>query len=232
VPPLEQLFTLCQSIDNWLNKNQQNIAVIHCGVGLGRTVTCISAYLSYSQYENMTPAKALDHVCKQMNGTPKTLTLPSQTRWLAYLTKILVNKQYPNSNSFILQNITMHGIPVFDEHIIQISNENKNENKNENEIENGKGAENGNKTANKTEDIELQQRVQKIREWVDAHGTDELENSQGAQNSILCISCAEKQRETVFRGCGHMCLCEGCSRNMKECPICHQRGKAIKVFLA
>ena len=113
-PPLEKLFTLLTSIDNWLNSNKKNVAIIHCQTGKGRTVTCISAYLAWSKYENYTPAKALLHVCKVMNGTIKNLTIPSQTRYLAYLTKILVNRQMPKSNPMTINKIIVKGIPIFE----------------------------------------------------------------------------------------------------------------------
>ena len=60
-PPLQQLFELLTSIDNWLsvnnNDNNDNVAIIHCQTGRGRTVTVISAYLAWSKYNNFTPAK-------------------------------------------------------------------------------------------------------------------------------------------------------------------------------
>jgi len=155
-PPLEQLFTLCQSIDNWLHTHQQNICVIHCGAGKGRTVTCISAYLSYSQYQNMTPAKAVQYVCNQMNGTIKTLTIPSQTRYLSYLSKILVNKQYPKSNSLVIQNIIIHGIPIFDKQVVQILNKGKKKKnkKKQNDSNDVNVNSNNDKTNNNNENVE------------------------------------------------------------------------------
>ena len=125
-PPLQQLFELLSSIDNWLsinndnnnnnnnNDNNDNIAIIHCQTGRGRTVTVISAYLAWSKYNNFTPAKALLHTCKIMNGTIKNMTIPSQTRYLAYLTKILINKQIPKLNPLMIQRVIVHGIPIFE----------------------------------------------------------------------------------------------------------------------
>eukprot|EP00301_Raphidiophrys_heterophryoidea_P027771 c9817_g1_i3.p1 GENE.c9817_g1_i3~~c9817_g1_i3.p1 ORF type:complete len:154 (+),score=25.42 c9817_g1_i3:291-752(+) len=49
----------------------------------------------------------------------------------------------------------------------------------------------------------------------------------------ICIACLERRRVMVFRKCGHMCLCEECFHrmNVKQCPVCQKRGKAVKVFL-
>eukprot|EP01084_Bolivina_argentea_P125223 221884_1 len=127
-PPLQQLFELLSSIDNWLSSNNKNIAIIHCQTGKGRTVTVISAYLAWSKYNNFTPAKALLHCCKIMNGTIKNMTIPSQTRYLAYLTKILINKQIPKQNPLIIQRVIIHKIPIFEinQQTYLIKNKNKN----------------------------------------------------------------------------------------------------------
>ena len=34
-----------------------------------------------------------------------------------------------------------------------------------------------------------------------------------------CIVCLEASREVAF-GCGHLCVCDGCSTVVGECPIC------------
>jgi hypothetical protein len=47
-----------------------------------------------------------------------------------------------------------------------------------------------------------------------------------------CIVCLDQPRQTVFRKCGHMCLCAECAKKLKKCPICQRKGKAIKVYLA
>ena len=99
-PPLQQLFELLCSIDNWLStttttipaaddhsdpdtnpstlrpSQSENVAVIHCQTGKGRTVTVISAYLAWSKFNDFSPAKALLHTVKCMNGTIKNMTIP------------------------------------------------------------------------------------------------------------------------------------------------------------
>merc|ERR1712228_830839 len=54
------------------------------------------------------------HSCKIMNCTIKNMTIPSQTRYLAYLTKILQNKQIPKSNPLMIQRVIVHKIPIFE----------------------------------------------------------------------------------------------------------------------
>jgi len=58
----------------------------------------------------------------------------------------------------------------------------------------------------------------------------------------LCCICIENPKEYAFNKCGHMCLCNSCSKTMKlydmmgkikksVCPICRIEGHIIKIFL-
>ncbi|KAI5635472.1 e3 ubiquitin ligase domain-containing protein [Phthorimaea operculella] len=40
----------------------------------------------------------------------------------------------------------------------------------------------------------------------------------------LCVVCTENPKEIILLPCGHVCLCEDCSDNIKDnCPICRER---------
>lgn len=47
-PPLEMLFRIIGSIHEYLNADPENVAVVHCIGGKGRTGTVIACYLAYS----------------------------------------------------------------------------------------------------------------------------------------------------------------------------------------
>ncbi|XP_040375720.1 phosphatidylinositol 3,4,5-trisphosphate 3-phosphatase and protein-tyrosine-phosphatase PTEN1-like [Rosa chinensis] len=47
VPPLEMVKLFCESVQSWLKSDPENIAVIHCMAGKGRTGLMVSAYLVY-----------------------------------------------------------------------------------------------------------------------------------------------------------------------------------------
>lgn len=38
----------------------------------------------------------------------------------------------------------------------------------------------------------------------------------------LCAVCAIENVSTAFGDCGHLCVCDDCSRRLKTCPICRQ----------
>lgn len=37
-----------------------------------------------------------------------------------------------------------------------------------------------------------------------------------------CLLCSERKRDTVFKPCGHVCCCEGCTARVKKCLICRE----------
>ena len=46
-PPLPLVSDFCQQMADWLQQDPQNIAVVHCKAGKGRTGTMICCYLVY-----------------------------------------------------------------------------------------------------------------------------------------------------------------------------------------
>lgn len=47
-PPLPLISDFCQQVADWLQKDPENIAVVHCKAGKGRTGTMICAYLVHA----------------------------------------------------------------------------------------------------------------------------------------------------------------------------------------
>lgn len=37
-----------------------------------------------------------------------------------------------------------------------------------------------------------------------------------------CLLCSERKRDTIFKPCGHVCCCEGCTMRVKKCLICRE----------
>lgn len=52
----------------------------------------------------------------------------------------------------------------------------------------------------------------------------------GGRPSGLCVVCLERETDTVFPACGHMCACSRCSAALRRCPICRSSGRPIRVY--
>lgn len=76
-PPLGLLGRLCLEIERWINQDPENIAVVHCMTGRGRSavlLACAMAWMGYSQ----TPLDALLTIADKRGMDIKELVSPSQ----------------------------------------------------------------------------------------------------------------------------------------------------------
>lgn len=47
-----------------------------------------------------------------------------------------------------------------------------------------------------------------------------------------CVICLEHQQETALDPCGHICLCQGCTAAVKECPVCRRPiQKVLRIYI-
>eukprot|EP01132_Coremiostelium_polycephalum_P002554 gene2554-3163_t len=87
-PSLNLLFEIVNSLDNWLKADSENIAVVHCKGGKGRTGTIICCYLYYScQFEHM--EESMKHFAEKRSKKKKGVTQPSQQRYINYFKEIV-----------------------------------------------------------------------------------------------------------------------------------------------
>jgi hypothetical protein len=64
-----------------------------------------------------------------------------------------------------------------------------------------------------------------------AAGGAAAEEEEGADRERdTCVVCLEGQASIVYTACGHMCVCVGCSKALKRCPVCRTQSDSIKVF--
>ncbi|KAK6913310.1 Tensin phosphatase, C2 domain [Dillenia turbinata] len=81
VPPLPMIKLFCESVHAWLASDPQNIAVIHCMAGKGRTGLMVCAYLVYL---GMSAEEALQLYAQQRTTNNEGVSIPSQRRYVGY----------------------------------------------------------------------------------------------------------------------------------------------------
>ncbi|GAM25775.1 hypothetical protein SAMD00019534_089500 [Acytostelium subglobosum LB1] len=87
-PSLNLLFEIVNSLDNWLRADPENVAVVHCKGGKGRTGTIICCYLYYcSHFDTM--EQCLKHFAERRSTKHKGVTQPSQQRYINYFKQIV-----------------------------------------------------------------------------------------------------------------------------------------------
>ncbi|ETO01820.1 hypothetical protein RFI_35619 [Reticulomyxa filosa] len=67
---------------------------------------------------------------------------------------------------------------------------------------------------------------------IDNGNNDNNDNSKNNDDS-LCIVCFDEKRTHILLPCGHFCLCQGCSQELSECPVCRvqiEKRLAFKLF--
>ena len=73
-----------------MNENNDNLVVIHCKAGKGRTGLVICCYLIYSQF-SIDAKSAMEYYGEKRTKNKKGVTLPSQKRYIEYFDYYLKN---------------------------------------------------------------------------------------------------------------------------------------------
>eukprot|EP01119_Soliformovum_irregulare_P009597 TRINITY_DN2306_c0_g1_i2.p1 TRINITY_DN2306_c0_g1~~TRINITY_DN2306_c0_g1_i2.p1 ORF type:complete len:682 (+),score=198.86 TRINITY_DN2306_c0_g1_i2:262-2046(+) len=82
-PPFGLIFDFCKNVKEWLSEHPDNVAVIHCKAGKGRTGLMICAYLVYSQFY-ASANEAMNFYAAMRTHNQKGVTIPSQIRYVRY----------------------------------------------------------------------------------------------------------------------------------------------------
>ena len=96
------------SIQSWLDADADNIAVIHCLTGRGRTAAltaCVLAWLG----EFSSPLEALDYISARKKIPVDQLTIPSQRRYVQYFANTLDGVR-PSSQPLLLRRIILNTV--------------------------------------------------------------------------------------------------------------------------
>ncbi|KAL2906343.1 Phosphatidylinositol 3 4 5-trisphosphate 3-phosphatase and protein-tyrosine-phosphatase PTEN2A [Bienertia sinuspersici] len=87
-PPIHLISSFCHSAYTWLKADLENVVVVHCKAGLGRTGLMISSLLLYLKF-CPTAEESIDLFNQRRCIDGKGLTHPSQIRYVKYFERIL-----------------------------------------------------------------------------------------------------------------------------------------------
>jgi len=114
-PPLSLMRPFCISVDKWLSQDPENVAVIHCKAGKGRTGCLTAAYLIHSKICK-TASEAIQLFGEKRTSDGKGITIPSQIRYVYYYEKCLLENKFPiginDYSPMYLKKITWSTIPT------------------------------------------------------------------------------------------------------------------------
>lgn len=110
-PPLGLLFKICAAIESWLDADRNNVAVVHCLTGKGRTGSILACVLAWIG-EFSSPLEALNYVANRRKLSIEELTIPSQRRYIQYFSNVLDGVK-PRSDPLLLRRVIMNTIPRF-----------------------------------------------------------------------------------------------------------------------
>ncbi|EDV26470.1 uncharacterized protein TRIADDRAFT_54505 [Trichoplax adhaerens] len=113
-PPLERLCSICKSMKSWLESDDENVVVVHCKGGKGRTGVVIAAYLQYSKVCS-TPEAALEvFKMKRFHNKNGGVTQPSQIRYVGYFHDFISGKMNLHKSPVYLRQVVIHGVPNYE----------------------------------------------------------------------------------------------------------------------
>jgi len=93
-PEFGQILPFCRDVQHWLSQHQENVAVIHCKAGKGRTGLMICAYLLFAGIFTSSD-EVMQHYGSKRTFDSNGVTIPSQRRYVDYFSiKINHELQY------------------------------------------------------------------------------------------------------------------------------------------
>ncbi|VDN36981.1 unnamed protein product [Gongylonema pulchrum] len=86
-PRLELMAPFCRAVHEYLAADDQNVVVVHCKAGKGRTGVMICAYLVYINFY-CSPRQIMDYYSIVRTVNNKGVTIPSQRRYVYYFSHL------------------------------------------------------------------------------------------------------------------------------------------------
>jgi len=108
-PQFDLIQKFCQNVEAWLAQSDQNIAVVHCKAGKGRTGLMICSWLLYNK-EWTDPNDAMNFYAAMRTYNMKGVTIPSQIRYIKYFGIARLNG-IPEMKTLYLNKLTFFKYP-------------------------------------------------------------------------------------------------------------------------
>jgi hypothetical protein len=109
-PPITMLCNTCTLMESWLEADSDNIAIVHCKTGKGRTNIMLACFLAWTGRCTST-ITALEYMGKMRGGHDLTrMFIPSPARYLTYFDR-LITRDMPSSQPVLLRRIIVNTIP-------------------------------------------------------------------------------------------------------------------------
>jgi len=110
-PPFGIMEEFCKDLKVYLDQDAQNVGVIHCKAGKGRTGVMISCWMLYSRQWS-SPEDAMRFYAATRTRDKKGVTIPSQIRYIRYFATFL-RYGVPPEQPLLLTKIVFKNIPKF-----------------------------------------------------------------------------------------------------------------------
>ncbi|KAI9328061.1 hypothetical protein BDR26DRAFT_874523 [Obelidium mucronatum] len=113
---LKTLFDISRAMHAWISLHPENVCIVHCTNGVGRTGLAVAAYLRFSDTFS-DASTAFEYFISRRTPTDQTWPSVSMRRYIQYINNtILVNGSLPTQYPLLLDCIVLNSIPDFDDY--------------------------------------------------------------------------------------------------------------------